>query len=289
MKKFYTLAAAAVLAMSANAQLFVCGDGEGIAWTPDAPMEVALVNGSYTFDINNLSMFKISTTFGDWDTFNGGAKTATVEESNLGSPVALVDGDVNIMCPWIGNYHIVVAGDLSTITMTTTTPKPVGFKAVYLRGGMNDWGAPEAWRMETSDGITYWFDCVGETAIPAATEFKIADAGWAQINYGAAGIVAPDEEFPNEFYYNGNNSITEEEYTGTIKAVLPEELGDGSVMLVYLFPTIVEHGGAGVSNVNVDANAPAVYYNLQGVEVINPANGLFIKVQGNTVTKVLVK
>ncbi len=289
MKKFYTLAAAAVLAMSANAQLYVCGDGDGIAWSPDAPMEVALVNGNYTFDITNLSMFKISTSFGDWDTFNSAAKTAMVEEANLGTPVDLVDGDVNIMCPWIGDYHIVVAGDLSAIIMTTNTPKPVGFKAVYLRGGMNDWGAPEDWRMETSDGITYWFDCQGATAIPAATEFKIADAGWAQINYGAAGIVAADDEFPNEFYYNGNNSITEEEYTGTIKAILPEELGDGSVMLVYLYPTIVDHGNAGVSNVNVDANAPAVYYNLQGVEVVNPANGLFIKVQGNTVSKVLVK
>ena len=32
----------------------------------------------------------------------------------------------------------------------------------------------------------------------------------------------------------------------------------------------------------------AVYYNLQGVKVANPENGVFIKVQGNKASKVLV-
>lgn len=291
MKKFYTLAAAAVLAMSANAQLlYVCGDGEGIAWTPESPMEVNLVNGSYTFDIKNLSMFKISTDYGDWNYFNSGALTAVVEESNLGFPVELTPGASNILCPWIGDYHIVVAKDLSTITLSTDTPKPTGFTAIYLRGGMNNWEAPEAWRMETFDGITYWFDCKDATAIPGNTEFKFADAGWAQINYGLGDYVYPSEEWPYEFYFNGNNTVMLENYTGTIKAILPNEASNEKNMLVYFFPTIVEHGEeTGISNINVDANAPAVYFNLQGVEVANPANGLYIKVQGNTVSKVLVK
>lgn len=38
-----------------------------------------------------------------------------------------------------------------------------------------------------------------------------------------------------------------------------------------------------------DLNAPVEYYNLQGVKIINPKNGLYIKVQGNKVSKVLVK
>lgn len=39
----------------------------------------------------------------------------------------------------------------------------------------------------------------------------------------------------------------------------------------------------------VAENAPVVYYNLSGVQVANPQNGLFIKKQGSTVSKVLVK
>ncbi len=37
------------------------------------------------------------------------------------------------------------------------------------------------------------------------------------------------------------------------------------------------------------ANGPAVYYNLQGVRVDNPANGVYIKREGSKATKVLVK
>ena len=36
-------------------------------------------------------------------------------------------------------------------------------------------------------------------------------------------------------------------------------------------------------------NAPVEYFNLQGVRVANPENGLYIRRQGNTATKVLVK
>lgn len=45
------------------------------------------------------------------------------------------------------------------------------------------------------------------------------------------------------------------------------------------------------SNFVTDAelNAPVEYYNLQGVKVANPENGVYIRVQGNKATKVLVK
>ncbi|MDE6801851.1 MAG: hypothetical protein K2J06_03700, partial [Muribaculaceae bacterium] len=38
-----------------------------------------------------------------------------------------------------------------------------------------------------------------------------------------------------------------------------------------------------------DANAPVEYYNLQGIRVENPANGLYIRKQGSKATKVLVR
>ena len=47
---------------------------------------------------------------------------------------------------------------------------------------------------------------------------------------------------------------------------------------------------AGVNDIMADDdNAPVVYYNLQGVRVENPANGLYIRVQGKKATKVLVR
>jgi hypothetical protein len=44
-----------------------------------------------------------------------------------------------------------------------------------------------------------------------------------------------------------------------------------------------------VSNIAVDENAPVEYYNLQGVRVANPSNGIYIQRQGNQAKKVLVK
>ena len=45
--------------------------------------------------------------------------------------------------------------------------------------------------------------------------------------------------------------------------------------------------GSGIEGIEADENAPVEYYNLQGVRVANPANGIFIKKQGNKVSKVI--
>lgn len=45
-----------------------------------------------------------------------------------------------------------------------------------------------------------------------------------------------------------------------------------------------------ILDINADANEPVEYFNLQGVRVSNPAaGGIYIRRQGNSVTKVLVK
>lgn len=46
---------------------------------------------------------------------------------------------------------------------------------------------------------------------------------------------------------------------------------------------------SGINNVAFDENAPVEYYNLQGVRVANPNNGIYIVKQGTKTTKVFVK
>ena len=43
-----------------------------------------------------------------------------------------------------------------------------------------------------------------------------------------------------------------------------------------------------IEEVEANENAPVEYYNMQGVKVENPTNGVFVKKQGNTVTKVIL-
>lgn len=50
-----------------------------------------------------------------------------------------------------------------------------------------------------------------------------------------------------------------------------------------------KNSSTAISEIAVDENTPAEYYNLQGVKVENPANGLYIKVRGSKAEKVFIK
>lgn len=288
MKKLYSVLAAAAVALSASADIYVCGAGEGLAWEPASPKTVTLNgDGNYEFTSNGLTQFKVSTAMGSWDDFNAGAKWAALDEVEPGTWVDMVDGDGNISVAWKGDYTITIKGDLSQIMGVTTTPKPSEneFTKIYLRGGWDEgWAALPDWEMETADGVTYWFDCTGATMIPAGTQWKIADDSWDTINYGADGDIYPDE-FSTIWNYNAGNGVCAEDYVGTVKFVKPsEKRGPAEVTI---FPEIVEH--AGVSVIATENNAPAEYFNLQGVRVANPENGLYIVRRGTEVSKVIVK
>lgn len=47
-------------------------------------------------------------------------------------------------------------------------------------------------------------------------------------------------------------------------------------------------GSSAITDIAADENAPVEYFNLQGMRVENPSNGLFIKRQGSKVTKVIM-
>ncbi len=52
--------------------------------------------------------------------------------------------------------------------------------------------------------------------------------------------------------------------------------------------TVTYDTATGIEDTMVDENAPVEYYNLQGVKVANPENGIFIKKQGAKATKVVL-
>lgn len=66
-------------------------------------------------------------------------------------------------------------------------------------------------------------------------------------------------------------------------------LKDGEVLYLRNAKWVNPKGGAVEMIEGLDENAPVEYFNLQGVRVAEPANGLYIKRQGNKATKVLVK
>lgn len=65
---------------------------------------------------------------------------------------------------------------------------------------------------------------------------------------------------------------------------------NGSIAEIYGRALVVKLPDSGVEAVEADnADAPVEYYNLQGIRVVNPSSGLYIRRQGNSVSKELIR
>ena len=57
-----------------------------------------------------------------------------------------------------------------------------------------------------------------------------------------------------------------------------------------VFEYAIESDASGIADINPDGEAPAEYYNLQGIQVIPPLQpGLYIVRRGNKATKVIIR
>lgn len=72
---------------------------------------------------------------------------------------------------------------------------------LYLRGGMNDWGAPAEWEFLTTDVANV--SRIDYCEIPEGTEFKAADANWDSVNLGDSGAEFKINE-PYELLFDPN-------------------------------------------------------------------------------------
>lgn len=91
------------------------------------------------------------------------------------------------------------------------------------------------------------------------------------------GVTAPSDNNPEigaTVIISGNLKV----YNDT------KEFDAGNLIVSYVAPST-----SGIEEIEAADNADAVYYNLNGVRVDNPENGLYIRVSGNKATKVLVK
>lgn len=115
------------------------------------------------------------------------------------------------------------------------------------------------------------------------------------LSNGSKLAVAEDGELTNT---EAINIIPVDTYTYTDGAVIVENCTDASKfnfentenwVLAAKDGNLVLANTTGIEGIVADDNAPVEYFNLQGVRVANPENGLYIRRQGSKVQKVLVK
>jgi hypothetical protein len=74
---------------------------------------------------------------------------------------------------------------------------------------------------------------------------------------------------------------------GKVKTLANEgEIVKDSPEFTVTFTTTKE---CGISDLTVDSDSDAVYYNLNGVQIVNPTTGVYLIRRGNTVTKKVIK
>lgn len=142
--------------------LYIVGNSAAIGnWDPAKAVEFTDNGKNYTITLDeNVTEFKISTgkgeTSGDWTAFDAGNLTTNDAITNGGTINLIAQHSYNnFVLPWAGVWNITVSGDLSTLTATTTTPKPL--PPLYIVGNTAELGA---WNTENAvevanDGTKY--------------------------------------------------------------------------------------------------------------------------------------
>ena len=166
-----------------------------------------------------------------------------------------------------------------------------------------------AWNTDNSAMVTAWSFTTatseGYTTTKAGVEgfdwFKLNDKSYFILPMTSAGSDATrgsyfgvfDEEGNAVAYWTEGEKATGNACMGSFIAVPRDE---NSVFIYHFVPATVAEkfifavATTGVNGVEIEnVDAPVKYYNLQGVEVANPSNGIFIKVQGNKATKEYIK
>ena len=286
MKKFYFLTLALICAFVANAEDLYLRGGFNNWGTTDKFTEVKS-GAEWTIsksgpEVDNVE-FKVDN--GSW----------TNALSN-GGTVAVNGSAVTISTSNGGNMKTTGAADFATVTYTvkksnnvyTLTVTGEGTaKVSKIASGTKLYFSPSSsWNNIGGKFAAYFFDGNGSDwadAIAVENETNIYEvvapgsgAEWDKVIFVAlkAGATAANwdnkQEQTADLIYDGENNLYLVESSTWSKFVASENDN----------PTAIETVGA-------DA-ATAVYYNLQGMKVANPENGIFVKVQGNKAVKVIL-
>ena len=137
--------------------LYIVGNSDVVGnWDPANAVEVAYEDKKYSITLNEtVTEFKLSTAKGSWVEFDAGNLTTKETITNGGTVSLLAEWGGNFILPWAGVWNITVSSDLSTLTATTTTPKPLS--PLYIVGNTEELGA---WNTEnavevSNDGYSY--------------------------------------------------------------------------------------------------------------------------------------
>lgn len=173
----------------------------------------------------------------------------------------------------LDEQSVVFSTDKSNVPWIHDSSDPIGIP--YIVGNMNGWTFNDDWKLKAiEDQRIYQITGLN---FQAGEEFKISDYGWDN-NYSSdlldmeAGIYPVKKNVGNMAFKSDMSNIS---------IIL-----DVSKMTMEIIPN-TNSGIDGIEIVGDDADTE--YFNLQGLPVENPSNGVYVVKRGNRVTKKFIR
>ena len=311
MKKFFSLLAGTLVCVSAVAQeevttLYVAGvegtviNGQTIgAWDIANPLEVEATDGYFVLDCKNVQQYGFGISdlkTSEWAVWpqHRYAPSAAFTKADIGKEVTLYGPGAEDFKPlWPGDWKLVISQDLSTVTVTTTTPG----SSYNLVGSFNEYACQDNYQFEAEDGVdnVFWLDIT--TPLTSTILNILRNKGWSEwwtpeTTPLLVGETANTWLWHDDWLDKSNpRDAALTDYTGTMRLVVPDDITNGCSVAVTCYPDFREHKSipTGIVLHRTEYGEHPEYFNLQGMKVETPRNGIYVVRRGNKVTKELIR
>lgn len=274
--------------------LYIVGDYYG-GWAKDEAYKMTRDGNVYTITLEDGLK-------GDWKIFDGDSTEWSYSFGAGGEEEQPVSGtEVNAWFDSATNFYSIETTEKTTIKFTLVegsdvkdssipskllvtvgdgpTPPEPDYPNLYIVGqNYGGWALDETFKMSRNKNVY-------TIILPSLEgEWKIWDGSW-DYTFGA-GAASPELNEDTEVWFLSPTNFTTNS-TNETKIVFT--LVEGSAVKDSSIPSIITViSDSGVEGIEADAaEADAVYYNLQGVRVANPENGIFVRVANGKASKVV--
>ncbi len=310
MKKLLSLSVGVLVSLGVQAQdvttLYVAGapgtviNGQTLGnWDIANPLEVEATDGYFVLDCQNVQQYGFGISdlkTSDWAVWPQHLYRPSAEftKANLGKEVPMSGPDAGNFEPlWPGDWKLVISRDLSTVTVTTTTPG----SSYNLVGSFNGYACQDNYQFEAEDGVdnVFWLDIT--TPLTSTILNILRNKGWAdwwtpQTTPLSVGETANTWLWHDDWLDKSNpRDAALTDYTGTMRLVVPDDITNGCSVAVTCYPDFREHKSipTGIVLHRTEYGEHPEYFNLQGMKVETPRNGIYVVRRGNKVTKELIR
>ena len=310
MKKLLSLSVGVLVSLGVQAQdvttLYVAGaegtviNGQTIgAWDIANPLEVEATDGYFVLDCKNVQQYGFGISdlkTSEWAVWpqHRYAPSAAFTKADIGKKVTLYGPGAEDFKPlWPGDWKLVISQDLSTVTVTTTTPG----SSYNLVGSFNEYACQDNYQFEAEDGVdnVFWLDIT--TPLTSTILNILRNKGWSEwwtpeTTPLLVGETANTWLWHDDWLDKSNpRDAALTDYTGTMRLVVPDDITNGCSVAVTCYPDFREHKSipTGIVLHRTEYGEHPEYFNLQGMKVETPRNGIYVVRRGNKVTKELIR